>query len=57
MYQLHYVLREEYFTRRKLDMSSFVMLEAEIYMPVASAWVFIDRTAHEKVLLAHMPNR
>jgi hypothetical protein len=34
-----------------------VMLETETYMPAASACVLIDRTAHEKALLAHVPNR
>jgi len=45
------------FTRRKLDVTSCVMLETETFMLAASAWVLTDRTAHEKALLAHMPNR
>jgi hypothetical protein len=41
MYQLHYALREDYvyLTRRKLEVAGCVMLETEIYIPAASAWV------------------
>jgi hypothetical protein len=55
MYQLHYALREDYFTRRKLDVISCVMLETETFMPAASARVLIDRTAHKKALLHTCP--
>jgi hypothetical protein len=38
-------------------MISCVMLETKTYMSAASVWALIDKTAHEKALVAHMRNR